>query len=200
MPPQRVRGKTFDRSTLASRAPRHPFPARRFAGASRAARAMIILLMGVAGSGKTTIGQELAAQLGWSFRDADDFHPPENVARMSAGIPLTDRERAPWLAAIRAHIDACAARGESTVLTCSALKDRYRATLAEGAPSVRLVHLTGSYELILERIRARQGHFMKPEMLRSQFEALEPPRDALAVDIGKPPADIVAEIRRRLGV
>ena len=161
---------------------------------------MIVLLMGVAGCGKTTIGQLLATQLGWSFHDADDFHPPENVAKMSAGIPLTDRDRAPWLAAIRAHIDACSARGESAVLTCSALKDRYRATLAEGAPRVRLVHLTGSYELILERIRARQGHFMKPEMLRSQFEALEAPRDALAVDIGKSPEEIVAEIRQRLGV
>lgn len=159
---------------------------------------MIILLMGVAGSGKTTIGQQLAAQLGWSFRDADDFHPPENVAKMSAGIPLDDRDRAPWLAAIRAHIDACAARGESAVLTCSALKEKYRDILLRGATAVRLVHLTGSFDLILERMNARQGHFMKPQMLRSQFEALEAPREALAVDIGKSPEAIVAEIRSRL--
>lgn len=159
---------------------------------------MIILLMGVAGSGKTTIGQQLAAELGWSFRDADDFHPPANVAKMSAGVPLDDRDRAPWLAAIRAYIDACLARGESAVITCSALKENYRERLVRGAEAVQLVHLTGSFELILERMNARQNHFMKPQMLRSQFEALEPPREALAIDIGKSPAEIVAEIRRRL--
>ncbi|MBI5766828.1 MAG: gluconokinase [Verrucomicrobia bacterium] len=161
---------------------------------------MVILLMGVAGCGKTTIGLALAAELGWSFRDADDFHPPANVAKMSSGIPLTDRDRAPWLAAIRAHIDACVARGESAVLTCSALKERYRSVLLGDPANVKLVHLAGDFAVILERMIARQGHFMKPEMLTSQFEALEPPSDALVVDIAQPPAAIVAEIRRKFSL
>ncbi|MCX6954859.1 MAG: gluconokinase [Verrucomicrobia bacterium] len=161
---------------------------------------MVIVLMGVAGSGKTTVGQQLAAALGWSFRDADDFHPPANVAKMSAGTPLTDADRAPWLAAIRAHIDACLARGEGSVVTCSALKERYRAVLVADPAKVKLVHLTGSPALLAERIGARQGHFMKPEMLRSQLDALETPRDALAVDIAPPPAALVAHIRRALSL
>jgi gluconokinase len=161
---------------------------------------MIVVLTGVAGSGKTTVGQTLAASLGWSFRDADEFHPPENIAKMSAGIPLTDGERTPWLAAIRAHIDACLARGEHAVLTCSALKERYREILTAGAPQVKLVQLAGSPELIQQRISAREGHFMKPEMLRSQFEALEMPRDAITVDIAAAPEQIVAEIRRKLNL
>lgn len=159
---------------------------------------MIILLMGVAGSGKTTIGKKLAEQLGWSFRDADDFHPRSNIAKMSAGLPLDDADRAPWLAAIRQHIDQCAARGVSAVVTCSALKEKYRALLLRGAPDVRLVHLAGSFDLINERMMARQGHFMKPEMLRSQFEALEAPTDAISVDVAQSPEGVAAEIRERL--
>jgi len=161
---------------------------------------MVIILMGVAGSGKTTIGLALAAQLGWSFRDADDFHPPANVEKMSRGIPLTDRERAPWLAAIRAHIEEKLARGESAVLTCSALKEKYRAAILTDPARVKLVHLAGDFALILERMTTRQGHFMKPEMLRSQFESLEPPKDALVVDIAPEPGAIVAQIRRLLSV
>jgi gluconokinase len=161
---------------------------------------MIILLMGVAGSGKTTIGEKLAQQLGWSFRDADDFHPRSNIGKMSAGIPLDDADRAPWLAAIRQHIEQCAARGVSAVVACSALKERYRAVLLGGAPSVRLVHLTGSFDLISERMRARRGHFMKPEMLRSQFDALEAPPDAIVVDVAKLPDAVADEIRQRLGL
>lgn len=161
---------------------------------------MVIVLMGVAGSGKTTIGLALAAQLGWGFRDADDFHPPANVEKMSRGLPLTDRERAPWLAAIRAHIDGCLARGESAVLTCSALKEKYRAAIRADPAHVKLVHLAGDFALIRGRLAARQGHFMKPEMLRSQFESLEPPQDALVVDIAAEPAALVAQIRRRLSV
>lgn len=163
---------------------------------------MVIVLMGVAGSGKTTVGLQLAAALGWEFRDADDFHPPANVAKMSAGTPLTDADRAPWLAAIRAHIDVCLAGGSGCVVTCSALKARYRAVLvgADGPARVQLVHLTGDPALLAERIAGRQGHFMKPAMLRSQLDALETPHDALAVDIAPPPAEIVAEILRRLGL
>src|SRR4051812_9707310 len=129
---------------------------------------MVIILMGVAGSGKTTVGEKLASALGWGFRDADDFHPPANVAKMSAGAPLTDEDRAPWLAAIRAHIDACLARGENAVVTCSALKERYRQVLLADPSRVKLVYLTGSPSLLAERIGGRHGHFMKPEMLQSQ--------------------------------
>jgi gluconokinase len=161
---------------------------------------MVIVLMGVAGSGKTTIGQKLAADLGWTFHDADEFHPPENIAKMSAGIPLTDRDRAPWLAAIRTHIDACLARGQGAVVTCSALKAAYRAVLVADPATVKLVHLTGDFALLAARIGGRQGHFMKPEMLRSQLETLEAPSDALAVDITPPPQEIVAEIRRALSL
>lgn len=161
---------------------------------------MVILLMGVAGSGKTTVGRELAAQLGWPFADADDFHPPANVAKMSAGQPLTDEDRAPWLAAIRAYIEGVLARGGSAVVTCSALKDRYRRAVIPDPARVKLVHLTGTPALLRERIGARQNHFMKPAMLDSQLAALELPADALAFDITPPPAEIATAIRRALAL
>ena len=129
---------------------------------------MVILIMGVAGSGKTTIGRALAASLGWSFRDADDFHPAANVAKMSAGQPLTDADRAPWLAAIRAHLDDKLARGENAVVTCSALRESYRAQLLADPARVKLVHLTGDPALLAARIADRTDHFMKPQMLASQ--------------------------------
>lgn len=161
---------------------------------------VVVLLMGVSGSGKTTVGGKLAAQLGWSFRDADDFHPPENVAKMSSGVPLTDDDRAPWLAAIRAHIETTLARGESGVVTCSALKEKYRASAIPDPQRVKLVHLAGEFDLILDRMNARQGHFMKPEMLQSQFAALEPPAHALKIDVAKTPDEIVAELRQKLNL
>src|SRR5687767_2518970 len=139
---------------------------------------VFVMLMGVSGSGKTTVGQKLAEELGWSFRDADDFHPPANVAKMSAGLPLDDSDRAPWLAAIRAYLETTLARGESGVVTCSALKESYRAAAIPDPQRVQLVHLAGDFNLILERMQQRE-HFMKPEMLKSQFATLEPPRDAL---------------------
>jgi gluconokinase len=154
--------------------------------------------MGVAGSGKTTVGRLLATQLGWEFRDADDFHPAANIAKMSAGVPLTDADRVPWLAAIRRHLEDSLSAGRSTVVTCSALRQRYRDALMADPERVHLVHLTGSFDLILGRMERRTDHFMKPGMLRSQFEALEPPADALVIDIAHTPADIVAEIRERL--
>ncbi len=160
---------------------------------------VVVLLMGVAGSGKTTVGMKLAADLGWEFRDADDFHPPENVAKMSAGTPLTDADRAPWLAAIRAYIAQSLARGESAVVTCSALKQAYRDAAIPDPQRVKLVHLAGDFSTILARMEQRQ-HFMKPAMLQSQFETLEPPAEALTVDITRTPDEIVADIRRTIGV
>ncbi|MSU71973.1 MAG: DUF5069 domain-containing protein [Opitutus sp.] len=156
----------------------------------------VVILMGVAGCGKTTVGEKLAAALGWSFRDADDFHPPENVAKMSARVPLTDADRQPWLAAIRTYIEACLARGERAVVTCSALKESYRQTIVADPARVRLAHLIGDEALIAARISQRHGHFMKPEMLKSQLETLEPPQNAIAVDIAGTPAEIVTQIRR----
>jgi gluconokinase len=161
---------------------------------------MVILLMGVAGSGKTTVGRALADALGWSFRDADEFHPPANVAKMSAGRPLDDADRAPWLAAIRAHIDETLARDENAVVTCSALKESYRTLLVADPTQVRLVHLTGDPALLAARLASRRGHFMGPEMLASQLAVLQSPRDALAVDVAQSPAAIVAQIRRELNL
>lgn len=156
---------------------------------------MVILLMGVAGSGKTTIGRALAAELGWSFRDADDFHPAANIAKMAAGRPLDDTDRLPWLTAIRAHLDEKIARGENAVVTCSALKETYRTLLVAQREQVKLVHLTGDPALLAARMAGRE-HFMRPEMLASQLAALEPPRDAFTLDVVAPPAAIVAQIRR----
>jgi len=159
---------------------------------------MVIVVMGVAGSGKTTIGRALAQALGWSFRDADEFHPPANVAKMSAGRPLDDCDRAPWLVAIRTHIDETLARDENAVVTCSALKASYRNLLVSDPTQVRLVHLTGDPVLLATRLAGRRGHFMGPEMLASQLAVLQSPRDALVVDVAQPPAALVAQIRRAL--
>lgn len=150
------------------------------------------ILMGVAGSGKSHIGQALATRLGWDFYDADDFHPPENVAKMQRGIPLDDASRIPWLAALHDLISTCLAENRSGVLACSALKERYRQQLMDGNPDVRLIYLKGSYDLILSRLQARAGHFMKPNMLQSQFETLEEPAHALTVDI-TPAVDEIVE-------
>jgi len=158
-----------------------------------------VLLMGVAGSGKTTVGEKLAAQLTWSFRDADDFHPPANVAKMSSGIPLDDTDRAPWLAAIRAHLAQQLARGENAIVTCSALREAYRDAAIPDPRRVLLVHLTGDFKLILDRMKQRQ-HFMKPAMLQSQFDTLEAPQHALTLDVTRTPDELVAEIRRALGL
>lgn len=162
---------------------------------------MVVVLMGVSGSGKTTVGEVLAARLGWPFVDADDFHPPANVEKMRAGVPLTDADRGPWLAALRRRLDDACDRGESLVLACSALKHAYQHYLERHHPAdVRYVYLHGSEELIRERLAARTGHFMNPALLHSQFETLEPPDDAVRVDISGTPESIADEIRRRLGV
>jgi gluconokinase len=161
---------------------------------------LAFLIMGVSGSGKTTVGERLAKELGWTFRDADDFHPPANVAKMSAGQPLTDADRAPWLAAIRAYLVACLARNENTVVTCSALKEEYRRDLIVDPVRIKLVYLSGDFALIERRLKARKGHFMKPAMLESQFATLEPPKAALTLDIADPPGLLVARIRRTFKV
>lgn len=161
---------------------------------------MVILIMGVAGSGKTTVGEKLAATLGWKFLDADEVHPPANIAKMAAGHPLTDKDRAPWLAALRARIDDFLHRNVSAVVTCSALKERYREVLLSGTEEVKLVHLQGSPELLRARLRGRVGHFMAPGMLDSQLAELEPPKNALVLDVVHSPEELVETIRKRLKV
>jgi gluconokinase len=161
---------------------------------------MIVVLMGVSGSGKTTVGKLLASQLGWIFYDADDYHPAANVAKMHAGIPLTDEDRKPWLQTLAHLIDEARARGQSIVLACSALKHSYQEYLRHHLDDVKYVCLCGSKELIQQRLAARKGHFMNPALLVSQFETLEPPDDAIQVNVRESPDAIASEIRRNLGL
>jgi gluconokinase len=157
---------------------------------------MIVVVMGVSGSGKSTVSRALAKELDWAFIEADDFHPPANVERMAAGQPLTDEDRAPWLSALRSQIDRHLERGENAVLTCSALKERYRTVLISDPDRVKFVHLHGARELLESRINQRQGHFMPATMLDSQLAALEPPENALVLDVVHTPQQLVAQIRR----
>jgi gluconokinase len=158
---------------------------------------VIVILMGVTGSGKTTVGELLAARLGWEFADADSFHPAANVEKMSRGIPLDDADRAPWLAALHSNIIEWTASGRNVVLACSALKRSYREQLEIG-PEVKLVYLKGSYDLIARRLHARHGHFAGEQILAGQFADLEEPDDAIVVSVGAPPEEIVGEICRLL--
>ncbi len=160
---------------------------------------MVIVVMGVTGSGKTTIGSLLGARLGWHFADADEFHSAANKEKMHKGIPLSDADRLPWLAAMHDQIAKWVALKQNVVLACSALKQSYRQLLWTG-PEVQFVYLKGSYELIAERLRARQGHFADEHILAGQFADLEEPSYALTVDIGASPEEIVDEICRRLGL
>ncbi len=160
---------------------------------------MVIVMMGVTGSGKTTIGRQLSTELGWKYYDADDFHPPFNVEKMSAGIPLDDADRIPWLETLRELVRNCLARGENAVLACSALKASYRQYLLMNE-NVRLVHLQGDYELIQGRLRSRRGHFMNPALLDSQFATLEETEPNVQVDISLSPDEIVKRIRKRLQI
>jgi gluconokinase len=154
------------------------------------------LIMGVSGCGKTTVGKALADHLKWNFYDADDFHSPANIEKMSNGIPLTDDDRASWLADLHDLIASSLVHNRPGVLACSALKEQYRRTLLAGNANVQLVYLKGSYEMIWPRILARQAHYMKPDMLKSQFAALEEPVDsrALKVDIASTVESIIAQI------
>ncbi len=153
-----------------------------------------IIIMGVSSSGKTSVGKALAARLGWDFYDADDLHPPANIAKMAGGIPLGDEDRRPWLRSLHDLIAARLNEGRPGVLACSALKENYRQSLLWGNQDVQIVYLKGSYELINKRMAMRAGHYMKPDMLQSQFEVLEEPVDALTVDIALPVYEIVERI------
>jgi gluconokinase len=158
---------------------------------------VIVVVMGVAGSGKTTIGHLLADAIPCAFLEGDSLHSPANVEKMSQGIPLTDADRAPWLSAIHTRMAEVDGRGESLVVGCSALKQSYRSVLGDGLP-VTWVYLKGDPELIQSRMLSRAGHFMKANMLASQFEALEEPSDALAVDVSQSPDAIVERILSEL--
>ncbi len=160
---------------------------------------MVVILMGVTGVGKTTVGQALASELRWRFADADDYHSMANIAKMHAGQPLTDEDRAPWLAALHAAISEWLDAGENVVLACSALKDAYRKELLIN-PDVKLVYLSAGYDLLAARVAARRGHYMNPSLLRSQFDTLEPPLGVMTVDASLPVAQIVSAVRRQLGI
>jgi gluconokinase len=155
--------------------------------------------MGPTGSGKTTVGKLLAAQLKWEFADGDDFHPPANIEKMSHGIPLHDEDRIPWLHSIREAMLQWDAQGHNVVLACSALKRSYRELLQINS-NVKLVYLRGSYELFRERLRSRKGHYAGEQILAGQFADLEEPTDAITIDAAQSPEQIVAEIRKRLAL
>ena len=161
----------------------------------------VAVVMGVSGSGKTTVAEELARREGWRLVEGDSFHPPANVAKMKSSIPLNDEDRWPWLQAIAREIDAIRARGESAVVASSALRRAYRDILIGDRSDVVLVYLKGSKDLIARRMRARKGHFMPPTLLDSQFATLEEPGAAehpIVVSIEPPPDEIVDEVVRKL--
>jgi len=161
---------------------------------------MVVVLMGVSGAGKTTIGRLLADQLGWKFHDADDLHSDANKAKMASGVALTDADRAPWLASICDLIAESLARSTNVVLACSALKQSYRDQLVVDPERVKMVYLKGSREVIGARVAHRLSHFMNKGLLDSQFETLEEPHDALIVDVAGTPESIVENIRAKLGL
>ena len=159
---------------------------------------MIVLVMGVSGSGKTTIGEALGLKLGWKYLDADDYHPPQNIRKMAAGTPLQDSDRWPWLERINEELVKFQERGKSIVVGCSALKEAYRERLARGVRDFRVVYLRGEFALIQSRLAGRKHRFMPPTLLQSQFDALEPPQGAIEVDVSGDVSASVATILQRL--
>jgi gluconokinase len=158
---------------------------------------MVIVLMGVSGSGKTTVGRLLSEELGWKYYEGDDFHPSANIEKMRSGIPLDDTDRRPWLETLRGLIRNCLEQDDSAILACSALKESYREFLLVDERVV-LIYLKGDYEVIQQRLSARRGHFMNPNLLASQFAALEEPKAGMQVDVSLSPGEIVKCIRSRL--
>jgi gluconokinase len=161
---------------------------------------VVIVVMGPTGAGKTTVGRALAAALGWTFVDADDYHTPASVAKMRAGTPLDDADRAPWLRAIHQRIAAAVDRRESLVVACSALRARYRDVLRGDLRTVRFLNLSADAETLARRAAGRVGHFAGPSLVRSQLADLEPPSDALTLDATRPVDEIVAAARYEFGV
>lgn len=159
---------------------------------------MIVIVMGVSGVGKTTLGRALAASLGWRFIDADEHHPAENVAKMTNGTPLTDLDRGPWLDRLNALLRETQARGESAVLACSALRETYRRRLTRDLHAVRIVFLHGDHALIAARLAQRRHRYMPASLLESQFATLEPPQDALAIEVAGTPEQTLAAVRAAL--
>jgi gluconokinase len=157
---------------------------------------MIVIIIGVSGSGKTTIGQQLAKELNWEFSDADSFHSKANIEKMSHGIPLNDADRAPWLQTIREAINQWLQENKNVVLACSALKASYRQTLLLDSERIRVVYLKGSYELFAKRLDGRKNHYMKQSMLQSQCDTLEEPKpeEAILVDASQTPEEIVQQV------
>jgi len=160
---------------------------------------VIVLLMGPAGSGKTTVGELLASQLGWEFADGDRFHSPANIEKMARGVPLDDNDRIPWLDAIHEAMEQWSAQRRNVVLACSALRKSYRERLQTGS-GAKLVYLKGTYELLLKRLHLRKGHYATEQLLASQFADLEEPSDAITIDVARSPKEIVAEIRKQLSL
>lgn len=161
---------------------------------------MIVVLMGVTGSGKTTIGRMLAKGLEWEFHDADDLHPPQNIQKMRRGEPLTEADRLPWLDSVATLMRQVDRSGRSAVFACSALRESYRRRLAASSPAVRFVFLHAPLDTIASRLEQRAGHFMHPGLVPRQFAALEPPDKAVWVDASAPPEAVVAEVQERLGL
>lgn len=161
---------------------------------------MVIIILGVSGSGKTTLGKLLAERQHWQFQDADDFHSPANIAKLHNGTPLDDTDRRPWLAALRQEIDTAMRSDTNLILACSALKASYREALVDRADAdrVKFVYLKGSFELIQQRLQERHGHFMNPDLLKSQFDDLEEAVDAIVVNISTPPEESVNQIAAQL--
>jgi gluconokinase len=163
---------------------------------------MVFIVMGVSGSGKTTVGKALSKRFGWKYYEGDEYHPAGNIEKMKRGIPLDDEDRLPWLQSLRKIIEEAANKNENIVIACSALKEAYREILRGHVPDlplsanneVKFIYLKGSYNTIKERMEKRPDHFFKPEMLKSQFNTLEEPQDAIIIDISKPNQETISDV------